>query len=260
MNRRITACLSVVLVFAAASAAATGAGPADLHNGGDVHESIGQPPVGQFPDGVLQRGVVYGASAFPLAVRVRPNDGHWQGGQFESGRFRFVQLGHLRTGDIPLHGVGFITIEAAAGATPTATATIERLHATPHIDAGPIKAARVAGFAGRTFDATIVGIDHPPFCRTHSCPGHGGVSLAPFTTNLHCGFCTHTMKGETQDVKYGAKGQLFRITALDVRGKTVVIYVESTFAEQPRFLPAKTFPTFLPYAKQLLATLRFPAT
>jgi hypothetical protein len=38
----------------------------------------------------------------------------------------------------------------------------------------------------------------------------------------------------------------------------VVIYLESGFADQPRFPPAKLFPTFLPYARQMLASLIFP--
>jgi hypothetical protein len=44
---------------------------------------------------------------------------------------------------------------------------------------------------------------------------------------------------------------------LDVRGKTVVVYIESGFADQPRFPPAKTFATFLRYAREMLAALRF---
>jgi len=106
---------------------------------------------------------VYQASAFPLALRVRPPDALWGGAQYESGRFSFVQLHHLRTGNVPLHGVGDIA----------------------------------------------------------------------------------------------GKGQLFRITVLEVRGKTVVIYVESTFAEQPRLPPNKVFPTFLPYAQQMLSSITF---
>src|SRR5205823_3178338 len=82
---------------------------------------------------------------------------------------------------------------------------------TPHITVGGTTPTHVAGFAGQTFDATVVGSDHPPFCRTHKCPGHGGVSLARF--------CTNTMHGETQDVKFAGKGQLFRIIVLDVRDK-----------------------------------------
>jgi hypothetical protein len=83
------------------------------------------------------------------------------------------------------------------------------------------------------------------------------VSFAPFTTNHHCGFCNNTMKGETKDVKFAGTGQLFRIIVADVRGKTIVIYLESNFADQPKFPPARIFPTFLPYARQMLSTLTF---
>jgi hypothetical protein len=184
-----------------------------------------------------------------MATLLRPPDDRWGGVQFESGRFRFIQLHHLRVGSAPLHGSGYITIEAAKGPTASAAKTIERLRATPNIQAGPLKSASIAGFAGKAFDATIVGSDRPKPL---------GISLAPFTTNRHCGFCTKTMHGETQDVKFAGKGQLFRIIVVAIQGKTVVIYVESGFADQPRFPPAKMFPTFLPYAKQMLSTLTFP--
>jgi hypothetical protein len=219
-------------------------GATDLFNGGDLHEAIGQGNTKP-----LRRGVVYQASAFPIALRVRPPVTRWEGVQFESGRFRFVQLQHLYTATGPLRGLGFITIEAAKGSTPSAARTIARLHATPHIKAGPITAAHVAGLAGKQFDAKIVGSDRP------SPPG---ISLAPFTKNLHCGFCTKTMHGETLDVKFAGKDQLFRIIVIAVRSKTVVIYLESNFADQPKSPPSKTFPTFLPYAKHMLATLAFP--
>lgn len=247
---RVVAALIVVVAAVAASTAAFASGPLDLHNGGDLHEGVGQA------DGKpLQRGVTYGASTFPLSLSLRPPDDRWQGVQLESGKFRFVQLGHLRTGNVPRHGVGVMTIEASTGPTGTVAQTVARLHATPHIEASSIKAVRVAGLAGQTFDATIVGTDNPPVCKQIQCTK--GVSFAPFAPNHHCGFCTNTMKGETQDVKFAGTGQLFRITVIGVRGKTVVIYAESDFALQPRFPPAKTYPTFLPYAQQMLAALHF---
>lgn len=45
------------------------------------------------------------------------------------------------------------------------------------------------------------------------------------------------------------KGQSFRMTALTVRGKTVVILL---------IAPKEDFGQFLPVAQQLLASLRFP--
>jgi hypothetical protein len=66
------------------------------------------------------------------------------------------------------------------------------------------------------------------------------------------------MHGQTQDAKFAGTGQLFRIIVIDVRGKAVVIYIESIFAIQRKFPPTKIFPTFLPHAQQMLANLEFP--
>jgi hypothetical protein len=234
---------ALVLLLAVASTASAAATP-DLHDGGDQHEGVGQGDTKP-----LKQGITYQASKFAVAVRVRPPDASWGGGQLESGPYTFVQLNHLRTGTKPLHGVGFITLEAARVSTPSVDGAIKRLHATPHMHAGPIKPTRLAGFTGKQFDATITAIDKP---------GSGGLDLVPFTTDLHCGFCTKTMHGETKDVKVGVPGQLFRIIALDVRGKTVVVYIESIYADSPKFPPAKLFPTFLPYAQKMLANVTFP--
>jgi hypothetical protein len=225
----------------AVAAAATE--PLDLFDGGNLHESMGQADTRD-----LAQGRLYEAIGFPVRLRFRPPDGRWGGAKFETRGFRFVHLNHLRTGNVPNNGVGFITLEAGTARTASATRTIARLHSTPLIDAGPIKPAHVAGFAGHRFDATITGAD----------PGNRGISLAPFGVNHHCGYCEDTMRHETRDVKFAGKGSLFRIFALDVRGRTVVIYIESMYADQPKYPPTKTFPTFLPYANKMLATLRFP--
>jgi hypothetical protein len=62
------------------------------------------------------------------------------------------------------------------------------------------------------------------------------------------------------DYKFAGKGQLFRIMVIGVRGKTVVIYVESSFSDSTtrKHPPTETFPTFLPYAQKLLSMLTFP--
>jgi hypothetical protein len=116
--------------------------------------------------------------------------------------------------------------------------------------------ARVGGFAGKAFDATIVGSDNPPVCKHKRCAK--GVSFTPFTTNRHCIFCNTTMHGETLDVKVGLTGQLFRIIVVGVRGKPVVIYLESVYATgtRQRHPPSQTFATFLPFARRLLAQIR----
>ena len=223
------------------SAAAAG-GPADLLNSGDPHESLGQA------DGKdLTRGVTYAASTFALPVRFRPPDGRWIGVQQQSRQFRFVQLGHLHTGNVPVHGRGTITLEASTDATPSVAKTIRRLHATPNMRVSAIKPVRIAGFSGLAFNGTITGTD----------PGNRGISLTPFTTPHHCGYCEVTLNHEGLDNRFAGKGQLLRIMAIDVRGKTVVVFLESDFP-QPGFPAEKTFPTFVPYAEKLLATLQFP--
>lgn len=247
--------LVISLTLLATSAAIAGSTP-DLHDAGDQHEGIGQGDTKP-----LQRGASYTASAFPVSVRVRPPDRLWGGVQFETGAYRFIQLNHLHaSGTAPLHGVGYITLEAAKVATPSAATAIKRLRATPHIQAGPIKPTRLAGLAGQEFDATIVGSDLSGTCTGGvKCPAV--VSFAPFLPNQHCGFCGDARfepHRETLDVKAAGKGQLFRIIALNVRGKTVIVYIESIYAAQPEFPPAKLFPTFLPYAQQMLAAISFP--
>jgi hypothetical protein len=53
---------------------------------------------------------------------------------------------------------------------------------------------------------------------------------------------------------YGmGQGEVFRIIALNVRGKTVVVNIENAN------LPADQFPDFLVAADTLLKTLKFPA-
>jgi hypothetical protein len=130
-------------------------------------------------------------------------------------------------------------------------ATVRKLHGTPGLDAGPLRPIRIAGFSGKSFDAEVVGAD----------PGGNGIALTPFTTPLHCGWCTQTMHGETLDNKFAGKGQLFRIMVIGVRGKTVVIYIESSLSMSStrNHPPAETFPTFLPFAQRLLSTLAFPS-
>ena len=221
---------------------AASAGPPDLLNGGDPHESLGQADVK-----ALSRGVTYTPSTFALRVRFRPPDGAWEGVQLQSGPFRFVQLLHRRTGTVPVHGRGYITLEASTHATSSVAKTIARLHATPNMRVSAIKGVQIAGFRGLAFNASITGTD----------PGSTGISLTPFTTAHHCGYCEVTLNHEGLDNRFAGKGQLLRIMAIDVRGKTVMVFLESDFP-QPGYPAEKTFPTFVPYAAQLLATLQFP--
>jgi hypothetical protein len=235
---------SVIVVTGAAGAAAAG-GAIVLGNGGDLHEGVGQA---DFPTH-LGRGKVYTANKFPVALRIHTPTPQWGGVQLESGKYRFIQLPHLRPpGTPPLTGVGYITLESATTATPSVSRTLANLRATPKFKASPTKATRIAALPAKMFNATVTAIDRP---------GAGGLSINPFTVNHHCGFCTKTDHGETKDVKVGEPGQLFRIFVLRVHGRTVVIYVESTYPGSKKHPPSKTFPTFLPYAKEMLAHISF---
>lgn len=238
--------LAIVGTALVALAGASASGPVDIYDAGDHHESIGQADE-KTP---LSRGVTYQASAFPIDIRVRPAEPLWGAVQLRGDRFRFVQFHHLRSGKLPLHGWGYLTLSAAVGRTSSVAATVRKLHGTPGLDASPLRPIRVAGFSGKSFDAEVVGTES----------GDNGVALTPFTRPLRCGWCTKTMHGETLDNKFAGKGQLFRIMVIGVRGKTVVIYLESSYdvSSNGNHTPTETFPTFLPYAQKLLSTLAFP--
>ena len=244
----------VALVVFLAAGIASAAGTPDLTDGGDPHEGVGQSDTGK----PLQHGTSYAASRFAVSVTVRPPDALWQGDQLESRNYRFIQLNHLHVPDTsPLTGAGYITLESAKVATPSVAKTLSNLRATPHVGFGPTKTTRVGGLRGSMFDATITGSDLSGPCPGgHACPAV--ISFAPFLTNHHCGFCDAKIDPhETLDVKAALKGQLFRIIVLGAHGKTVVIYVESSYPEQKKFPPTKIFPTFLPYAEKMLAAVSF---
>jgi hypothetical protein len=56
----------------------------------------------------------------------------------------------------------------------------------------------------------------------------------------------------SQDAHFLGQGEVFRVIVLNVRGKTVVVFVESGG------LPAEQFPAFLTKADRILETVRFP--
>ena len=241
----------LLLVAMSSVGIASAARSINLHDGGDLHEGIGQTDLGS----KLRQGHTYTAAKFAVAVTIRSPDALWAGGQNESRSYRFIQLGHLhRAGAPPLYGVGYITLESAKVATPSAAKTLANLRATPHMSIGPTKAVTVAGLRGKMFDATVNGSDLKGTCAGGgACPKV--VSIAPFRTNHHCGFCDP--RRETLDVKAALKGQLFRVIVVSAHRKVVVIYIESIFADQKKHPPSKLFPTFLPAAQKMLSAISF---
>src|SRR5436190_19334093 len=134
--RSVRSLVVVALVSLASAGMATASGAIVLGNGGDLHEGVGQADFKT----ELVRGTVYTANKFPVALKIHAPT-HWGGVQLESGNYRFIQLGHPhRSGTPPLTGVGYITLESAKVATPSAAKTLANLRATPHMRIGPTKA------------------------------------------------------------------------------------------------------------------------
>lgn len=253
--RSVRSLIVVALVSLVSAGVATAGGGILIGNGGDLREGVGQADLKTN----LSPGKVYTANKFPVALKIQAPTTQWGGVQLESGKYRFIQLGHTRPPDTPpLTGVGYMTLESATTATPSVSKTLANLRATPHMKIGPTKTVTVAGLHGRVFNATVTGSD-----LSGTCPGGGAcpkvVSLAPFLKNHHCGFCGDSKykPRETLDVKAALEGQLFRIIVFRAHGRTVVIYLESTYPGSKKHPPAKTFPTFLPYAQKMLAHVSF---
>jgi len=87
--------------------------------------------------------------------------------------------------------------------------------------------AKVAGFAGVQFDGQVAA------GRIHV--------FAPFSDTNHF-----------EDAFLIGGSELFRVIVLNVRGKAVVVYIDSAA------LAADQFPAFLAKANRTLASLRFP--
>ena len=91
-------------------------------------------------------------------------------------------------------------------------------------------AIKIAGFSGSQFDGQVVGKLHTFFPFT------------PQTRNA----------AYHPDSQTFNQGDSFRIIALNVRGKTVVVEINRAA------LPADQFPAFLDRTQQVLNALRFP--
>jgi hypothetical protein len=94
----------------------------------------------------------------------------------------------------------------------------------------------LAGASGQEFDGRITGAKNVD---------HVGHFFVPFSPKSHA--------ARYYPDEYGVYGDAFRVIVLDVRGRTVVIYVDSVR------LPVDQFATFLDQAARILASLRFPS-
>jgi hypothetical protein len=188
----------------------------------------------------LAAGVTYKASDFPLPIRVTAPDGSWGGAQWKADS----SWEHRKTNVAPFYGwltfaqhvsnaaQGVITLMTPyTGPTPSVAAVVANLrtrgHGATYTATSPVK---LGGYAGLQFDGTVVGKEHV---------------FIPFSPK--------TTVARWYPDNYGmGQGEVFRIIALNVRGKTIVVYFENAN------LAAAEFPAFLTRADTLLKTLRFP--
>jgi hypothetical protein len=200
----------------------------------------------------LRPNVTYGASRFPVTVRLRTPDATWSGAQWRTGRlypalaesrgiaddggppyFGWVSLAHAGAspGEPPL---GLVTVMTAYAQTPSVAATVANLRTRGRgATYGPPSRVTVAGFDATQFDGAVVGPR-----RDHI--GHVFVPFTPSTTGAHW-----------RPDEYPVYGDVFRIDVLNVYGKTVVVIAENVA------LPADRFPAFLSKADLILRALRF---
>jgi hypothetical protein len=174
--------------------------------------------------GPLATGAVYGASLIDPTPNLTPPERGWFGAQFvdhKNGKVRYETAvlfwqGQRHEVDI-ISGPAMTMSPAATLAQPLSRAA----HWTfsPYQPPGAVKRWAVAGRQALYFDATA-----PP-------PGEW------------------TLVGANPPELRIEHGNSFRMAALRVRGKTVVIVVHA---------PVADFPTFLPVAIGLVASLRFP--
>ncbi len=189
----------------------------------------------------LRAGVTYEAKrAFPIALRVTPPDGSWSGAQWKTsavGRHSrkppfFGWVGVIQTPSTTDAGpLGAITIVTSYTRTRSATATANYLRTRGHgATYSPSSHVTIGGFTGIQFDGTITGKQH---------------TFIPFTPQSG----KARFYGDAFEL---GKGVAFRIIVLQIRAKTIVVFIE------PAFLPMDQFPAFLMKAESLLQSLKFP--
>jgi hypothetical protein len=189
----------------------------------DVRELVKSPGPKNAKFAPLVAGATYRASLVNPTPSIEPTAG-WSGSQFvthHQGKVRYewaVLLSHQPGGEIDIiSGPAMTLTPAAAIAAPRKRARY--WHFGPDEPPGPLTRWTIAGHHALYFDATS--------------PGPAAWTL---------------LDKDPAEVQ-ADKGQSFRMTALTVRGKTVVILL---------FAPKEDFVQFLPVAQQLLASLHFP--
>jgi hypothetical protein len=174
----------------------------------------------------LAAGTTYGASLISPTPSLTPSVPGWGGAQFvdhQHGKVRY-ETAVLFWRD-PLHEIDIISGPAMT-LSPAATlaqprSRIGSWNFSPYQPPGPVKRWTVAGRPALYFDASV------------PKPGQW------------------TLVGSNPPERPIDHDNSFRMAALSVRGKTVVIIITA---------PVAAFPRFLPIAKRLVASLRFPSS
>jgi hypothetical protein len=186
----------------------------------------------------LKAGITYQASSFPIPLRLTAPDSTWLGAQSRATSHGRLAYGWVVVGHPPLgKPKGLIAIETGFGPSPSVQATIAGLRyggssqAESHVggvEFGKPTAVKVAGYLGQQFDGQVW--------------GKFGHTFLPFSPHVRG-------PASPADANYLHKGEAFRFIVLNVRGKTVVLGLESLG------LPADQFPEFLASASRLLRSL-----
>ncbi len=232
---------TLLVGFAAAviGVAAAASSPSKLR---DIPQSYLFTPAGRMAQ--LKSAATYRASLFPIPLRVTPPSSGWSGAQWKSGDQYFrggkpPNFGWVHLGRGPVTGIpqGLVSIMTAYARTATIATTVNVLRTRGR---GATYEANVpvtlAGFSGIQFDGQIVGAKNSD---------HTGHYFIPFSPKSNA--------AKYYPDEYAVYGDAFRVIVLDVRGKTVVIYLDVG----P--LPADQFPAFVGTAEQILKSLRFPS-
>ena len=172
----------------------------------------------------------YTAKLFARPVLVTVPAG-WRGGQGQSverkapgSDFRWIVLSQGSAA----RARGAITIETSAKSTPSVAAVVAGLRSRGHgAKYGPVSSVTVAGLPARQFDGTA---------------GPSGHTFIPFSPPTH-------VAAFFADALYVDPGEAFRMDVLAIRGKTVIVFVDSAA------LPAERFTAFLARSEQILASL-----
>jgi hypothetical protein len=184
-----------------------------------------------YPRRPIKAGVTYEADSFPLSIRITPPDGTWAGAQWQTSTHGRPAFGWVSVGRLPVRRPrGLIVIETAFGRTPSAPAVLARLRSEGGgVTYGRTTRVSFAGFSGWQIDGRVVGRF-----------GHAFVPFSPKSA------------GASPDSYALEKGERFRIIVVEVRGKSIVLFLESSE------LSAEQFRAFLTAADRVLRSLEFP--